>query len=393
MTLNLEKPQKKSYFNNFIIALFLPIVMLISIPSYAESLVADGEGETPEDARQSALATLSQQVLVDVDSAVGSQVSVDNDLVVKSAQTSVQLESHIKFQGVVFKDAKRKKKIHYVRAVLSDAALRQTILYLADNLPDDIEGLTKLQISDSYHEVRQLIALLNFAAQKRLSVPNRNGIASKAADIEKKLQLRVGNYGWVRFIPPATVPFNDNFTITINEQNFAVASKIFLPVGSYRFEISRDNFVSETGILRISRSREERINLSLVRLPEEPLSVAISININGGASEQSKNIINRALKESLLAYQVKIDDASDLKLVVDADIQENNTVKDFEHVLVSLSITFNKSGQIIVTGSDNARLFNIEPDAVGAYQWQKLSQQTLLQLLAGDGLVRIAEGQ
>ncbi len=366
------------------------MLMLVGTQAYAESLIGEGEGKTVNEARENALAVLSQQILVDVDSAVRSTVSTNNDEVNKSAEIDVQLESHIKFQGIVFEKAKRKRKIYYIRAILSDDALRQTILYLAGNLPDNIEGLTKLQISNSYHEVRQLTALLNFAAQKSLNIPGRNGIASKAANIEKQLQLRVGNYGWVRFIPPANVPFNDSFTITINEQDFAVASKIFLPVGSYRYQISRDSFASESGVLRISRSREERINLALVRLPAQPISVAIIIN---SASEKSRTTITRALEESLLAYQVQIDNKSDLKLFVDADSQANNAVKDFEHVLVSLSLSFNKAGRIIATGSENIRLFDADASAVGAFQWQKLAQKTLLQLLAGDGLVTIAEGK
>ncbi len=366
----------------------MPMLMLIGTHAYAESLIGEGAGKSVNEARENALAVLSQQILVDVDSTVRSRVSTDNDEVNKSAETDIQLESHIKFQGIIFEPAKRKRKIYHVRAVLSDDALRQTILYLAGNLPDDIEGLTKLQISNSYHEVRQLTALINFAAQKKLNIPNRNGIASKAAEIEKKLQLRVGNYGWVRFIPPANVSFNDSFTITINEQDFAVASKIFLPVGSYRYQISRDDFASETGILRVSRSREERVNLALVRLPAQPIRVAININ---GASEKSKNTITRALEESLLAYNVQIDSASDLKLIVDADSQANDAVKDFEHVLVSLSLSFNKSGRVIKTASENIRLFDADASAVSAYQWQKLAQKTLLQLLSGDGLVSIAE--
>ncbi len=364
------------------------MLMLIGTHAYAEPLIGEGEGKSVNEARENALAVLSQQILVDVDSAVRSRVSTDNDEVSTSAETDIQLESHIKFQGIIFEAAKRKKKIYYVRAVLSDDALRQTILYLAGNLPNDIEGLTKLQISNSYHETRQLIALLNFAAQKNLNIPNRNGIASKAADIEKKLQLRVGNYGWVRFIPPANVSFNDSFTITINEQDFAVANKIFLPVGSYRYQISREDFASETGVLRISRSREERVNLALVRLPAQPISVAITIN---SASDKSRNSITRALEEILLAYNVQIDNDSDLKLVVNADSQSNNAVKDFEHVLVSLSLSFTKSGRNIATASENIRLFDAETDEISAYQWQKLAQQTLLQLLSGDGLVNIAE--
>ncbi len=366
--------------------LLLIIIYFISSLAFATPLNGDGYGKSENEARENALATLSQQILVDVDSSASAKVTEKNGTVDKSAETEVALESHIKFQGVVFEKAKRKRKTYHVRAILSDNALRQTILYLAENLPDDIDGLTRLQISDAYHEARQLRALFNFAAQQNLAIPGGNAIAKNAANVESELQLRLGNYGWVRFIPPVSVALNNNFTITIDEKNVATASKIYLPVGSFRYQITRDGYATEQGILRISRGREERTQLALVRLPKEAINVTIVVDAH---DRNTSDVIMRALEEILLQYNIQIVKDSPLILNANADIQANTAVKDFEHLQVNLSLNFKRSGRTLTSSSQNIRLFDTEKIDVGQYQWQKLTEKTLIELLAGDGLVKV----
>ena len=364
-------------------------LLLFSHTLFAAPLIGEGTAKTEEDARKNALAILSQQILVDVDSSTSSQTIVKQDDVEKTAETSVALTSDIKFQGVEFKSDK-KRKIWHVQAILSDNALRQTILFLAERLPDDIEGLTKLQLSDSFYETRQLQALFSFAAQKNISVPDQNNIIQHMTRNLQQLQLRLGNYGWVRFILPKGVAFDNRFTITIDQKEFDAASKIFLPVGDFRYNIARDNYATEQGVLRISRGREERIALSLVRLPATTPSIALDID---APDTQAERALARNLQEVLINYGMAIDNKSPLILEVTAGVTPNNSVKDFEHLLVNLQLSFKRDQRIIASDSQNIRLFDIEQGKVSNYQWQILSKKTLLALFSGDGLVKIADGK
>ncbi len=384
MKLKLVKPQKNLYSRCFIL-----VVLFIATlhTGFAEPLIGEGTGKSKDVAYENALAVLAQQILVQVSASSSSHIIDNNGDVDKNNESLVALQSNIRFQGVQFKKPKRKRKIWTVRAILTDDALRQTISFLDERLPDTIEGLTRLQISDAFNEVQQLQALLHFSTQKRLNIPEKDRIGQQAKKIRAALQLRIGNYGWVRFIPPPNIPFNENFIIEIDDTPVAIAGKIFLPVGTFRYRISRENYANEQGILRISRGREERISLFLVHLPKQPVAIALDIKAE---TPQEINIITATLTEILQNYTVTIDPNSRLVLHARADSEVNNSVKNFEHLFATLQLNFTRSGKNIRSHSESLRLFNKKKGDIGSHSWRKLSEKTLRTLISGNGLLHIS---
>ena len=356
----------------------------------AETLIADGSGKTKDLARANALANLSQQILVNVSSATRSSVTTDNDSVERSAETEVSLQSNISFQGVEFSEFKKKFRGDWsVNVSLTDDALKQTIYYLAERLPKNVDGLTSLQVTRGHEEVEQLQALLHFSRQQKRPVSGQGSIEARARKVSDALKLRVGNYGWVRFLPPTNVNFDDNFIIEIDDAQIKTAVKVFLTVGEHRYRILRENYATEEGRLRISRGREERANLFLVKLPSDPIRLKIDVQTE---LPNAKKIIEDALTEILNRYQVIIDDEADLTLRARANAQYNDTVANFEHLLVSLGLNFINSKKKFSSHQEALQLFNVKSkDSISRHQWQKLSEKTLSQLLAGDGLFKLAE--
>ena len=386
MKLKLVKHTKKGCFK-----LFLFILCWFQLIGFAgaESLIADGIGKSKDLARANALANLSQQILVNVSSATRSSIVSDNDSVERNAETEVNLQSDIRFQGVEFSKFKKKFRGGWsVNAILTDDALKQTIYYLDERLPKNIDGLTSSQVTRSHQEVEQLQALLHFASQQKLPISRQAAIEVRARSVSDALKLRIGNYGWVRFLPPTNVHFNDNFIIEIDDEQIKTSTKVFLTVGEHRYRILRKNYATEEGRLRISRGREERTNLFLVKLPSDPVRLKIDVQTQ---LPETKEIIENALTEILTRYQVIIDERADLTLRARADAEYNESIENFEHLFVSLGLNFIKGKKAISSHQEALRLFGADEDSISQYQWQKLAEKTLSYLLAGDGLFKLAE--
>ena len=252
-----------------------------------------------------------------------------------------------------------------------------------------MDALKKTEQNKALIKVEQLLALLalGFAPEE---ISGYRRIQEEALATREALQKRLGALGWVRFIPPSSIRFDDSFAIYVDETLYRPHEKIFLTPGPHLFRIEAPGFRPETGKLRIRSQRETRQELSLIA--EIPASAAVSMRVVPGPqmAQSTHTSLVPFLENQLLEFGVQIDPQAALVLsyetVESSQESYNVAVRKLEFSLRAAEVP---GGRVLAAQTVKKTTFGGQGDdgnTTNSSLWRKMAGEALSQMLEGDGL-------
>ena len=381
----------------FLVFFFVLATSLAQSGSARDLLVAESWDEDPQRARAYALSELSNTIFATVKSDTRSSTVVENQAVDRTDSVDIRIESQIELRGVQPELADRRDQdgLWKATARLTDQAYRTTVAALAQELPPDVDALKKTEQNKALIRVEQLLALLalGFAPEE---IANYRRLQEEALATRQALQKRLGALGWVRFIPPSSIPFDDSFAIYVDETLYRPNEKIFLTPGPHLFRIEAPGFRPETGRLRIRSQRETRQKLSLIA--ELPASAAVAMRVVPGSqmAQRTHASLVPFLENELLEFGIQIDPQAALVLSYETVQSEqesyNVSVRKLEFFLRAEEAP---GGRVLAAQTVNKTTFGgqgDDGDTTNSSLWRTMASEALSGMLEGDGLRKLAAG-
>ena len=379
----------------FLLFFFVLVTSLAQSGHARDLLVAEGESEDPQRAREIALSNLSNSIFATVKSETRSLTVVENQELDRRDSVDIQIESQIELREVQPELADRKDRdgLWKATARLTDRAYRATVEALAQELPPDVDALKKTEQNKALIRVEQLLALLalGFAPEE---IPGYRRIQEEALATRQALKKRLGALGWVRFIPPSSVPFDDSFAIYVDETLYRPNEKIFLTPGTHLFRIEAPGFRDETGRLRIRSQRETRQELSLIA--EVPASAAVTMRVVPGQriSQRTHAALVPFLENQLLEFGIQIDPQAALVLSYEtAESSQKSYNVSVRKLEFSLRAEASPGRRLLAAETVQKTTFGgqgNDGDTSKSLLWRRMASEALSRLLEGDGLRKLA---
>jgi hypothetical protein len=211
---------------------------------------AEGFGESPKEAKRSALRELSHSIVSEVNSEVSMKQVAIEGRVSKSIATELTLKSSVILRGVEYDRPQRRDNYFYTKARLTKRALRESIEVLQDRIDVKASTLNRKQIEQKLLELEILSPLALISGDSRV----KNFIVEKREEF--LLQM---NYGEIVF----DVEPRDS-VVRISNSYYRPFESIYLKEGKYHYSVQSSGYQSQSGKLYLYKGSRDRKSVTLL---------------------------------------------------------------------------------------------------------------------------------
>lgn len=271
---------------------------------------AMGIGKDINEAKEKALANLSQSIYVSINSIMQTNEQLINDQFDSKASYDVTMKSNGYFQGVIFFNGSKDHDEYMVCAGINKEAYISTVNYLYSLI--DEEKISTLSKTEAREELPQLLFLLSM-----LQYGKMNDILDANPSMEQKVIQAVTYLNYI-ISSEAEIRFVNNrnqtekVSINLNGRIYQPNNRIFLNEGIYNYVISSPNFAEKSGSITLKRGDTPTISFYLQKLLPATLNVKAVINND---SNLNNDDLVYLLDEVVRNNQMKVNQTSDNKFI------------------------------------------------------------------------------
>ena len=244
---------------------FLLIVISVFLQATSFPIIVEGSGESTTSARANALALISEQISVSVNSQLDISKTVDNDNYQKRIKQNIKTNSAISLQAVDFENLKSSNGKYLIRATFSYTSYDKTIQWLKSKLDVDIKKIDNKTKKDLLKVISDLKALVVYGGTVDIDL---DGLKSKENTILKYLNM--ARLQVITSPKDATLKVN-NILKQGNKIIFLNEKKVFI-------NVSKDGFVEESKKIFLNKGKLTTIKIELVKTSKNLQSFKISSN-------------------------------------------------------------------------------------------------------------------
>jgi len=248
------------------LGLTLGLFFVLSVTAVADIVhQVEGYGTTPASAREQALSLISQFFESTIDSRAEQSLQVRNGEVNEAMETRVKVVSKSFLKGVTYGDVRDTGEGYVVEAVITRAALNDTIRFLADAVSElNYDRLSRRQMHDKLAKIAFLKTLETFVLDK--------GLMASVKSVENGL-LKYLNQARVSFaLSPAAA------VLAVDGQKYANNAVFFLVPGTHQVQVSHAGYRSHQRRIYVSRGQKLNQHIALVPLNTAAVQVVLLSN-------------------------------------------------------------------------------------------------------------------
>ena len=266
----------------------LTSTLLVSSSFAATLLEAEGSGSSAAAAKKEALTQLSSMIMVKVNSEVSSELQSDStdgkERVFAKRQQKSKITSDSYLVGVSYEEElKAPDEPYRFRAILSDEAVKKSIISLRDALDTNLDTLTQAEMQELLKKSDFLLTLITY----------KPGIIQKEPILQKREYL-------VNALHNARVEvrlFPNDAQLFIDEKEYKADDVIFLSAGKHTLLAKKEGYLPANKTIYAQVGKKSEVKLSLIKKSALPATMAIK-GVNGLLDD---------VKRELLKYGIKYD--------------------------------------------------------------------------------------
>jgi hypothetical protein len=250
------------------LGVILGVLLMLSFTASAGIVhQVEGYGTTPSSAREQALALISQFFESTIDSRAEQSMHVRHGEVSETMETQIKVVSKSFLKGVTYGEARATGEGYVVEAVITRAALNDTIHFLSEAVSQlKYDRLSPQQIHEKLAKIAFLKTLETFVTDK--------SVIELAKSVENIL-LKYLNQARVSFdlVPAASV-------LVVNGKKYANNAVFFLVPGTHQMQVSHPGYRSDKRRLYVSKGQKLNKHIALVPLNTADIRMVIISNEN-----------------------------------------------------------------------------------------------------------------
>lgn len=263
-------------------------------------LTAKGSGLTPESAKQNAIATLSQNIFVEVKTDLQSSEVLKNENYKIEATNNVQVQSNSYFSGLTFFNEKKGKKNLYIAEVgLSAESYNATVKYLQSQINFSlIDSASRADLIVQKDMANFLLSLLMYGKKNNLpfDATYYTNLATYAAAANKILSSEVVIQFQVQNKPEAS--------IQLNGKSYKPFTNIFLQHGGYDYQVVLQGYVTKKGKISVQAGDKRTYNIYLQKQLTKKYPVNLKlVNNSKLSSTYFNNMMNIIVNSNQMVNQ------------------------------------------------------------------------------------------
>ena len=224
-------------------------------------LKGTGIGEDEKTAKADALAQLGSSIVANVSSHLFMSQEENDGNYSESLKNDVVIRSDVFLKGVKFTKPARKDENVYVTAFMTQESIINTIAYLLETMPEDIDTLSPEKFDDVLTMIYLSYSLLYAVTDSQ--IPERGKYIEMLGSLKKEIET-AATHGSVYFSAESGAKGN----VEIAGGSFELNKKIFLKPGNYKFSVKLDGYKNLSGSFQLSKGDKKFVEIFLV--PENP---------------------------------------------------------------------------------------------------------------------------
>ncbi len=285
-----------------------------------------GKGETEQQAQNSAVANLSNQIFVNIESALQSEEVLKNDQFNISVSNTLKLNSKSYFQGLVFYNLKKLNSRKYeVYVGIDEKSIISTISYLFVQInPSEFDSLSRDAMMEKFEKANFLLSLVYYAKSKNiptgLSGENLITLKQYIADLD----MAIKSNATVKFL---VIPNLVDVKLLVDSKPKKPYQNIYLSVGNHSYEASLSGYRSVSKSFNLSLRDNIQYTIHLQKKLITDIPVSIIINNRSGISDSE---LRQLIEKVAINNQMYVVDKSENHIEVDfSKIHKDTSLKNF----------------------------------------------------------------
>lgn len=303
-------------------------------------LTAKGSGLTPEAAKQNAIATLSQNIFVEVKTDLQSSEVLKNENYKIEATNNVQVQSNSYFSGLTFFNEKKGKKNLYVAEVgLSAESYNATVKYLQSQINFLlIDSASRADLIVQKDMANFLLSLLMYGKKNNLPFDANyyTNLAKYASEANKILSSEVVIQFQIQNKPEAN--------ILLNGKSYKPFTNIFLQHGDYDYQVVLQGYVTKKGKISVQAGDKRTYNIYMQKLLTNKYPISLKLVNN---SKLSSTYFNNLMDTMANTNQmVKQQSASNVFEMIVEPLSVNPSFEGYYSIRAKITVNLHEQGSV-----------------------------------------------